>query len=37
MNTADLEIAIDPADVTLNRIDRVVFRVNVDNREMELW
>ena len=36
LNTADLELAIDPADVTLNRIDRVVFRVNVENREMEI-
>ncbi len=36
LNTADFELAIDPADVTLNRIDRVVFRVNVENRKMEI-
>lgn len=36
INDADLTLAIDAADVTLNRIDRVVFRVNVTNRLMEI-
>lgn len=33
-NDADYPIAIDAADVTLNRIDRVVFYVDMTNREM---
>lgn len=36
INTADLQLAVDPADVTLNRIDRVVFRVNKTDRVMEI-
>lgn len=36
VNTADLELEIDPADVTLSRIDRVVFRANNLTRDMEI-
>lgn len=36
INTADYPLTIEAADVTLNRIDRVVFRVNNSERQMEI-
>lgn len=36
INTADLLLTIDAADVTLNRVDRVVFRVDKVKRIMEI-
>lgn len=36
INTADLALSIEAADVTLNRIDRVVFRVDKLNRLMQI-
>lgn len=35
-NDADLPLTISAADVTLNRIDRVVFRLDVTNRLMQI-
>lgn len=35
-NTAEYPLAIEAADVTLNRIDRIVFRVNKPSRTMEI-
>ena len=35
-NTTDYALTIDAADVTLNRIDRIVFRVNKTERIMEI-
>ena len=35
-NTTDYALTIDAADVTLNRIDRIVFRVNKTERVMEI-
>lgn len=36
INTADYALTLEPADVTLNRIDRIVFRVNNLKRLMEI-
>lgn len=36
INDADLPITIDAADVTLNRIDRIVFKLDKINREMSI-
>lgn len=36
VNDADLPITIDAADVTLNRIDRIVFKLDKTNREMSI-
>ena len=36
INDADLPITLDSADVTLNRIDRIVFRLDKTNREMAI-
>lgn len=37
INDADLVLNIDAADVTLNRIDRIVFRLNLTNRDMGIY
>lgn len=36
-NDADLSLAIDASDITLNRIDRVVMRLDVNNRLMDIY
>ena len=36
INDADLPITLDAADVTLNRIDRIVFKLDTANREMAI-
>lgn len=36
INDADLAITLDAADVTLNRIDRIVFRLDKTNRTMSI-
>ena len=36
VNDADLPILLDTADVTLNRIDRIVFRLDKTNRNMSI-
>lgn len=36
INDADIPLTIDPADVILNRIDRIVFRLDMTNREMSI-
>ena len=36
INDADLAITLDAADVTLNRIDRIVFRLDKTNRDMSI-
>ena len=36
INDADLILEIEPADVVLNRIDRIVFRLDMTNREMSI-
>lgn len=36
VNDADLPITLDAADVTLNRIDRIVFRLDKTNRDMSI-
>lgn len=36
INDADLLLTIDPADVVLNRIDRIVFRLDKTNREVSI-
>lgn len=36
-NDADFDLSIDAADVTLNRIDRVVMRLDVNNRLMDIY
>lgn len=36
INDADLILEIEPADVVLDRIDRIVFRLDTTNREMSI-
>lgn len=36
INDADLVLTLDPADVTLNRIDRIVFKLDKTNRNMSI-
>lgn len=35
-NTSDYTITIDPADVILNRIDRIVMQLNHENRQIDI-